>query len=347
MKSGGWSQLKLYSFCGAIIVTWISLSTVFYAINEKWPYAQSLFYAVDTGMSIGFGAVAEQKLSSKLFTIFHVLLGASACGGALALFAESAVDGSNSIAEAEYVQATLRAAFARADTDDSGHLSADEFAAVLTQCGLELSKEELKQAGQVFDPDGDGAITVEEFMSAVGPFVSSSVPVTASIRMAMARRTAPLHARLFVALRDFVLAQKTLLLWALWVGAGAVWGSIAEARTPPPTSFAAAHLPRRPAPPSPPPPAPPPSPPPPSPPESPLLTLPTPPLLLPPQGWDPITAVYFAVGGLGTGGLEAPSLTAEGTIPGKNAVFVGLWCLTGIPIFAMARQLVSRGVHPV
>ena len=81
MKSGGWSQLKLYSFCGAIIVTWISLSTVFYAINEKWPYAQSLFYAVDTGMSIGFGAVAEQKLSSKLFTIFHVLLGASACGG--------------------------------------------------------------------------------------------------------------------------------------------------------------------------------------------------------------------------------------------------------------------------
>jgi hypothetical protein len=44
--------------------------------------------AVDTGMSIGFGTVAEQRLSTKLFTVAHVLMGASAVGGAIALFAE-------------------------------------------------------------------------------------------------------------------------------------------------------------------------------------------------------------------------------------------------------------------
>ena len=115
------------------------------------PNPHQLFYAVDTGLSIGFGAVAEEKLTSKLFTIFHVLLGASACGGAIALFAESAVDGSNQIAATEYSQATLRAAFARADGDNSGVLSHKEFSAVFAQCGLTLTPAELAQApGGVF-----------------------------------------------------------------------------------------------------------------------------------------------------------------------------------------------------
>ena len=112
-KSSRHAQLKLFTLCAAIVLVWIGGATVFYSYNENWPMAQSLFYAVDTGLSIGFGAVAEEKIHSKLFTIFHVLLGASACGGAIALFAESAVDGSNQIAATEYSQSTLRAAFAR------------------------------------------------------------------------------------------------------------------------------------------------------------------------------------------------------------------------------------------
>jgi len=54
------------------------------------------------------------------------------------------------------------------------------------------------------------------------------------------------------------------------------------------------------------------------------------------EGWDPITALYFAVGGLATGGLQAPSLTSDGTLKDGSAVFVALYCLSGIPIFAMA-----------
>ena len=111
-----------------------------------------------------------------------MLLGASACGGAIALFAESAVDGSNQIAATEYSQATLRAAFARADDDSSGVLSHEEFSAVLAQCGLHLTPSELAQAREVFDPDQDGDITIDEFMAALGPFVSSSIPVTDSIQ---------------------------------------------------------------------------------------------------------------------------------------------------------------------
>ena len=190
-KGGEGQQLKLFTLCAAIVLTWIGGATIFFSYNENWPMAQSLFYAVDTGLSIGFGAVAEEKLTSKLLTIFHVLLGASACGGAIALFAESAVDGSNQIAATEYSQATLRAAFARADDDSSGVLSHDEFSAVFAQCGLNLSPAELAQAREVFDPDHDGDITIDEFMAALGPFVSSSLPVTDSIRQAISRLSAP------------------------------------------------------------------------------------------------------------------------------------------------------------
>ncbi len=41
-------------------------------------------------------------------------------------------------------------------------------------------------------------------------------------------------------------------------------------------------------------------------------------------------------GALATGGLEGPALDAAGTIPQRQALFVALYCLSGIPIFAMA-----------
>tara|TARA_B110001452_G_scaffold183480_1_gene154193 strand:- start:2255 stop:2890 length:636 start_codon:yes stop_codon:yes gene_type:complete len=142
------NELQQYLVCAGIVGSWILLATIVFAINEKWPLAQSLFYAVDTGMSIGFGAVAEQKLSTKLFTIAHVLMGASAVGGAIALFADNAISESSQIAAAEYTQASLQAAFDRADADSSGVLSADEFASALEQHSLALTPEEVRSRHQ-------------------------------------------------------------------------------------------------------------------------------------------------------------------------------------------------------
>ena len=92
--------VRQYAICAAVVLCWISVATLVFSLNEGWPIAQSLFYAVDTGMSIGFGAVAENKASTKLFTILHVLLGASAVGGAIALFAEAMVAESLRVAAA-------------------------------------------------------------------------------------------------------------------------------------------------------------------------------------------------------------------------------------------------------
>ena len=103
--------------CVGIVAVWIGAATAVFSWSEGWPVAQSLFFAVDTGMSIGFGAVAEEKLRTKVFTIFHVLLGASAISGAIALFADSVVAESAGIAASEYSVAALEGAFRAADKD--------------------------------------------------------------------------------------------------------------------------------------------------------------------------------------------------------------------------------------
>lgn len=53
-----------------------------------WTFAQSLYFSVQTGLSIGFGLLSESQDVSKLYSIMHILAGSSFIGGALALFAE-------------------------------------------------------------------------------------------------------------------------------------------------------------------------------------------------------------------------------------------------------------------
>jgi hypothetical protein len=80
------------------------------------------------------------------------------------------------------------------------------------------------------------------------------------------------------------------------------------------------------------------------------------------QGWDVITSAHFAVSALATGGLTGvsadiiliidssicsenlkfiyifhlqPSVNSEGILPTEPAIFCGLYCLFGIPLFAL------------
>lgn len=67
------------------------------------------------------------------------------------------------------------------------------------------------------------------------------------------------------------------------------------------------------------------------------------------QGWDPITATHFAVSALATGGLTAPAVNAEGILPTEPSIFCGMYCLFGVPLFALtlghfAKVLVSHHI---
>mmetsp|Transcript_61654 Transcript_61654/g.102563 ORF Transcript_61654/g.102563 Transcript_61654/m.102563 type:complete len:219 (+) Transcript_61654:407-1063(+) len=98
---------------------------------------------------------------------------------------------------------------------------------------------------------------------------------------AAAERSALPHTRLLRRICSAIAEQRTLVLWVVWIAAGAFWGMLNE-------------------------------------------------------GWDLITAIYFAVSALATGGLQSPSLKPNGQLPNGSATFVAFYCLTGIPIFAMA-----------
>ncbi len=78
-------------FAVASTVAWLGSGTAVYIFINEWTLAQAFYYTVQGGLSIGFGLLEEESPLSKAFTIAHVLIGAGAIAGALALFTEMAI----------------------------------------------------------------------------------------------------------------------------------------------------------------------------------------------------------------------------------------------------------------
>ena len=62
------------------------------------------------------------------------------------------------------------------------------------------------------------------------------------------------------------------------------------------------------------------------------------------QKWDLVTAAHFTVSALATGGLTAPPVNADGILPADDALFVGGYCVVGIPLFAIVLSKVARAI---
>ena len=74
------------------ILAWILVGTLFYTFYEGWNVGAGFYYAIQAGLSVGFGALVELDDGSRLFTIFYVLMGSSAVAGALSVFAQLALE---------------------------------------------------------------------------------------------------------------------------------------------------------------------------------------------------------------------------------------------------------------
>jgi len=57
----------------------------------QWNFAQSWYFSVQAGLSIGFGLLSESEDASKLYSCFHILAGSSAISGALSMFCSLAL----------------------------------------------------------------------------------------------------------------------------------------------------------------------------------------------------------------------------------------------------------------
>lgn len=81
---------------------WMTLGTIFYAINNELGAAKGFFMAVNIGYSIGFGTPSEdattegisegQALASRIFSTLYVIVGASFVGLALGYFGDKLVE---------------------------------------------------------------------------------------------------------------------------------------------------------------------------------------------------------------------------------------------------------------
>ena len=296
--------VQMYMSCMLIVFIWISCGTIFYSICNSWPFAQSFFYAVDAGMSIGFCIpdVAEHKLISKAFTIIYILLGASVVGGALALFIQDSMEGLATNNSQQYKLLLEKETFDAANVSRTGALSFSEFQQLLVgtissrggsdQSSSILSDDDILLLWKKFDKLKDGVIHFEEFTGTfrgVERLVQSLREQQKSSRL---RRT-------WFRLRSFLqeawqLEHRIYFVFVLWVSMGILWGIFD-------------------------------------------------------QGWDPITATHFAISALATGGLTAPSVNADGILPPDPSIFCGIFCLFGIPLFALtlghyARYLVAGHV---
>mmetsp|Transcript_141929 Transcript_141929/g.441272 ORF Transcript_141929/g.441272 Transcript_141929/m.441272 type:complete len:429 (-) Transcript_141929:538-1824(-) len=103
--------VRILTCCVGLVVAWLSLGTLVYKFTDNcstdtscsssgdlvetqvcgWTLQESFYYSVQAGLSIGFGLLPETRDGSRLYTVFHIILGSSVIGGCLALFVSLAV----------------------------------------------------------------------------------------------------------------------------------------------------------------------------------------------------------------------------------------------------------------
>ena len=76
--------------CCSIYVMWTLLGTSFYHYYDKFAGPTAFFYAMEAGLSVGFCNPQEKDDTSKLFTIFYILLGGSLIAGSFGVILSEA-----------------------------------------------------------------------------------------------------------------------------------------------------------------------------------------------------------------------------------------------------------------
>lgn len=262
-----YNPLNMYLSCLSIVFLWITTGTLFYSYCNNWPLAQSFFYAVDAGMSIGFCTeVHETKLVSKAFTIIYILLGASVVGGALALFLQDAIEG---IGTGEEYRILLEQSM----QNTTGVWTLPQFQTILqSNMRANLTTKEMKALWK--QVNREGSMPFEEFVRQFRNIKQSTMSSKQSLLSRALTRVQQRWTQIWHP--DY----RIYTVLCLWIITGILWGTLD-------------------------------------------------------QHWDLITATHFAISALATGGLTAPQVNAEGILPARPSVFCGLYCLLGIPLFAL------------
>mmetsp|Transcript_11239 Transcript_11239/g.33680 ORF Transcript_11239/g.33680 Transcript_11239/m.33680 type:complete len:501 (-) Transcript_11239:30-1532(-) len=139
------------------VVAWLLLGTLVYYFASGFTLAQSFYFSVQTGFSVGFGATnvtvasADHNELTQWYTIAHVLIGSSVIAMALALWAKALVASAHS--RAQEVKDILRDKHLQVDDDFATRRAADEGEGIPMQSITDDKSEEV---------DDDGIVIVEQ-----------------------------------------------------------------------------------------------------------------------------------------------------------------------------------------
>ena len=75
-------------------MTWLLIGTVFYTYNLDLTWSKGFYMAINVGYSIGWGYPSEVSYQTRIFSIFYILVGASAVAASLSFFAKSVIKSS-------------------------------------------------------------------------------------------------------------------------------------------------------------------------------------------------------------------------------------------------------------
>jgi len=296
-------RIGMWEKCISIVILYITTGTIFYHKINKWSISTAYFYAVDAGMSIGFcvNGIGETTVASRAFSILFILVGASVVAGALALFVEDVLEGASKAIRGEYRVMLEEDSFQRYDKDGDGVIRREEMVDLL------------ESVVGVGSGDDEGVSKRDKLKAIYDELLESKSQVTGE----KADNDG-------ITMGDFVgffreiehsmgdssnSTSKGVEWWQQKrkkkrVGMiGRFFYLFQEGGTH--TLLIVMVL---------------------------YITLG---ILwgMTNQKWDPITSAHFAVSALATGGLTAPPVDESGTLPTNVAIFVGTYCLFGIPLF--------------
>jgi len=218
-------KFKMYMTCIGIVFSWLSLSTLFYAKFYDWPYPQvsNLHTKNKRNCLQNRKNEEETEVASRLFTIVHILLGASCIGGVLVLLVNSILEGVYNRSTEMYKVIVERYSFDKAFKAGNGRLSYDEFNNVLQSNGCILSETELKKACSEYDLDHNGFIQYEDFdriFEGIANIVPSSRYINSQwLPLRVAARAFDSFTSLFTDKN-----RRINILFIFWIGVGVAWG---------------------------------------------------------------------------------------------------------------------------
>ncbi len=327
-------SIKMYMACLGVVLIWIVTGTVFYSKYNDWPIPQSFFYAVDAGMSIGFCTdVAETTIGSRAFTIIYIILGASCVGGALFLFIKDIMmEGLVVMRNEQYESLLARHAIMRLNDDDNiedymnqNEMMREKEAPSTSRFSSSSPLDITKQKKQ---------LSYKQFRKILEEWTSQSLDDEIFDRLCR-RKFDPLQ-------KGYIQSEAFLQrchedVHSLLCTTGPLYSDqwmvrkVAQIMNETKQIWESKHR---------------------------IFAV----LFVwvsmgvtwgvKRQGWDVITATHFAISALATGGLTGPEVNKYGILPPEPAIFCGIFCLFGIPLFALtlghfARVLVEEYVSAV